>query len=275
MDIRGAVIDLDGTVYRGGRLLDGAREGVAALRERGIDCLFVTNNPTRSPEAYAERLGSLGLDVDPEQVCSAGSLTATYLAEHHADDDVFLVGSPGLREMVADAGVRCTADPDAADVLVTSHSYDFDYDDLTAGLWALEDAAAFIGTDPDLTYPGEDGRDRPGSGAITSAVGTVAGRDPDHVLGKPSPETLEIVRERLGHPLDRCLVVGDRPDTDVALGKRGGMRTALVLSGTTRRADVDLDGDTPRLVDPAAPDLHPDAVVDGLGSIEAVVDGVV
>lgn len=275
MDIRGAVVDLDGTVYRGGRLLDGAREGVEALRARGIDCLFVTNNPTRSPEAYAERLGSLGLDVRPEQVCSAGSLTATYLAEHHATDDVFLIGSDGLREMVADADVRTTDDPDAADVVVTSHTYDFDYDDLTAGLWALAGADAFVATDPDLTYPGEDGRDRPGSGAITRAVGSVAQREPDTVLGKPSTETLDIVRDRLGHPLDRCLVVGDRPDTDVALGKRAGMTTVLVLSGTTTRADVDLDGETPRLLGSVETDLDPDFVVDGLGDVETVLHGVV
>lgn len=275
MEIRGAVVDLDGTVYRGGRLLDGAREGLAALRARDVDCLFVTNNPTRSPEAYAERLGSLGLDVRPEQICSAGSLTATYLADHHADDAVFLIGSAGLREMLADAGVTTTDDPDAADVVVTSHTYDFDYDDLTAGLWALDGADAFIGTDPDLTYPGEDGRDRPGTGAITRAVGTVARRDPDRVLGKPSPETLDIVRERLGHPLERCLVVGDRPDTDVALGKRGEMRTVLVLSGTTTRADVDFDGETPRLAAPVAADLDPDHVVDDLGAIETVLRGVV
>lgn len=273
MEYRGAVVDLDGTVYRGGTLVPGALDGVAALRDRGIDCLFVTNNPTRSPAAYADRLGALGLEVDPDRILSAGSVTATYLAEHYADLPTYVVGSPGLREMLDDAGIVRTDDPDAAEVLVTSHDHEFDYDDLTAGLWALEDATAFVGTDPDLTYPGGDGRDRPGSGAITGAVATVARRDPDHVLGKPAPETLAVVRERLGCPLAECLIVGDRPDTDVALGKRGGMTTVLVLSGTTAREDVATDGDAPRLVDPVSEDLDPDYVIDHLGAIDTVLDG--
>jgi len=272
MEYRGAVVDLDGTVYRGGTLVPGALDGVAALRDRGVDLLFVTNNPTRSPAAYADRLGSLGLDVDPEQVLSAGAVTATYLADNCAGEPTYVIGSPGLREMLAAADVAMTDDPVAAEVLVTSHDHAFDYEDLTAGLWALDDATAFVGTDPDLTYPSGDGRDRPGTGAITGAVATVAQREPDHVLGKPAPETLAIVRDRLSHPLEECLIVGDRPGTDVALGRRGGMTTVLVLSGTTDREDVAAD-DGHRLVDPPAEDLQPDYVIDRLGEISSVLDG--
>jgi 4-nitrophenyl phosphatase len=269
MGYRGAIVDLDGTVYRGGTLVPGALDGVATLRDRGIDPLFVTNNPTRSPSAYADRLESLGLDVDPDRILSAGSITATYLAEQYPERPTYVIGSPGLREMLDEAGVVRTDDPDAAEVLVTSHDYEFDYDDLTAGLWALEDATAFVGTDPDLTYPGGDGRDRPGSGAITGAVATVARREPDHVLGKPAPETLAVVRERLDCPLEECLIVGDRLDTDVALGERGGMTTVLVLSGTTTRAD--LGADVAPLPGSSA-DLEPDRVIDRFGAIGSVVD---
>ncbi|MFC7154567.1 HAD-IIA family hydrolase [Halomarina halobia] len=261
MDYRGALVDLDGTVYRGGHLVPGAIDGLATLRERGIDVLFVTNNPTRSPASYASRLGDLGLDVSPERVLSAGAVTTSYLAEHHADERVFLIGSDGLREQLRERDLRLTDDPERADVVVTSHHYGFDYDDLAEGLWALRSAETFIGTDPDLTYPDADGRDLPGSGAITRAVGSVARREPDHVLGKPSRETLDLALDRLDHPPERCFVVGDRPDTDVALGRRGGMTTALVLSGSTRREHL------PTL------SHRPDHVIDDLSEVETVLKG--
>jgi 4-nitrophenyl phosphatase len=262
MDVRGAVVDLDGTVYRGGTLLDGARETIEALRERGVDPLFVTNNPTRSPAEYARRLDDLGLSVAPDRVVSAGSVTAEFLAEHHDGEETFVVGSDGLREQLRAVGVALTDDPDGAAVLVTSHTYGFDYESMTEGLWALRSAGTFVGTDPDRTYPGGDGRDRPGSGAITRAVGAAADRTPDHEFGKPSPETLAAVRERLDCAPEHCLVVGDRLDTDVALGERGGMRTALVLSGSTTRAAYEARPAT-------AP--TPDHVVEGLGGLRSLL----
>ncbi|MFD1515284.1 HAD-IIA family hydrolase [Halomarina rubra] len=263
MDVRGAVVDLDGTVYRGDSLVDGAREGVAALRDHGVDPLFVTNNPTRSPAEYARRLGEFGLDVTADRVLSAGSVTARYLAANHDGEATFVVGSDGLREQLRAVGVALTDDPGAAEVVVTSHTYGFDYEALTEGLWALRSTETFVGTDPDLTYPSADGRDRPGSGAITRAVGGVAARDPDHEFGKPSPETLAAIRERLDCAPEHCLVVGDRLDTDVALGVRGGMLTALVLSGSTSRAQYDARD----------ADAHPtpDHVFEHLGSLGTVL----
>ncbi|MFC6835550.1 HAD-IIA family hydrolase [Halomarina ordinaria] len=263
MDYRGALVDLDGTVYRGGELVPGALDGLDTLRERGLDVLFVTNNPTRSPAAYADRLAALGLDVAPDRILSAGAVTATYLAENHAEDRVFVIGSDGLRAQFRERDLHMTEDPERADVVVTSHDFGFDYDDLTAGLWALREAETFVGTDPDLTYPDADGRDFPGSGAITRAVGGVARREPDHVFGKPSLETLDLALARIDHAPSECFVVGDRPDTDVAFGERAGMTTALVLSGSTRESDL------------GALSPRPDYVLDDLSDVEQVLDGTV
>lgn len=262
MDVRGEVVDLDGTVYRGETLVDGALDGIAALRDHGVAPLFVTNNPTRSPAEYARRLGELGLDVPAERVLSAGSVTADYLAANHTDDETFVVGSDGLREQLRAVGLPLTDRPEETEVLVTSHTYGFDYEAMTEGYWALASASTFVGTDPDRTYPGGDGRNRPGSGAITRAVGAVADRSPDHEFGKPSPETLAAIRERLDCAPEHCLVVGDRLDTDVALGERGGMHTALVLSGSTDRHAVETGhAEGPR----------PDVVLDHLGQVRRVL----
>ncbi|RNJ26139.1 HAD-IIA family hydrolase [Halosegnis longus] len=259
MDIDAVVVDLDGTVYLGDELLAGAREAIETLRARGYDLLFVTNNPTRSPAGYVDRLADLGVEATASQILSAGTVTAEFLADRHADESAFVIGSDGLLAQLDDAGVTVTEDPERADVLVTSHSYEFDYEDLTHGLWALDDDTAFYGTDRDLTYPNDDGREYPGSGAITRAVAGVAEREPDRVLGKPSGVMVELIADRLARP-ERCCIVGDSLDTDIALGERAGMTTVLVLSGRTDHVAVE---DAP---------VTPDYVLDALGDLPALLD---
>lgn len=257
MDYRGVIVDLDGTVYRGETLIPGVSEAIESLRDRGLSLLFLTNNPTRTRESYAEHLDAMGLRIAPEEVLSAGTVTTRYLLANHATDQVFVIGSSGLREQFECAGIEMTDDPALADVVVTSHDHTFDYEDLTEGLWALDHAEAFIGTDPDLVYPNDDGRPLPGSGAITTAVAGVADREPDAVLGKPAPETVEIVLETIDHSPEDWLVVGDQPSTDIAFGKQAGMATLLVRSGLTGR-----DSET---IDP-----QPDYVIDSLADMESI-----
>ena len=258
MDYEGVVVDLDGTVYRGDQLLDGAREAIASLRERGLGVAFVTNNPTLGPAGYVERLAEFGIDAEEREVFSAGTVTARFLADHHPGEATFVVGSDGLRDQLRDANVGLTAEPDGAAVVVTSHDYGFDYGTLTEALWALESADAFYGTDPDRTYPGGDGRPYPGSGAITRAVAGVADQEPDRVLGKPSEAVVELLGSRLGPP-ENCLVVGDGLDTDIALAERAGMTSVLVTTGRTDRAAA------------AAADVSPDYVVDSLSDVPALL----
>jgi 4-nitrophenyl phosphatase len=252
--VRGVVFDVDGTVLRGDDLLAGAREGLAAARDAGADRLFVSNNPTKAPDAYAARLRRAGVDAAADEVVTSGTTTAAYLRETHPGARVLVVGEDGLREQVAGAGATVVDDADA-DVVVASVDRGLTYDDLSAALWALQDGAAFVGTDPDRTIP-TDGRDLPGSGAVVGAVAAVADRDPDAVLGKPSATARRIVRERLDLPPADCLVVGDRLDTDVALGARAGMETALVTTGVHSRADA------------ADADPAPDHVLDSLADLD-------
>jgi 4-nitrophenyl phosphatase len=259
MTTRGAIIDLDGTVYRGETPVSGARRGIDALREAGYIPCFFSNNPTKSAAGFADRLAGMGFDVDPETIRSAATVTTDYLTREHPDDRVFLIGSSGLQSLFEQAGLALVEDPEACDVLVASYDRGFTYDDMTAGLRALEAGAAFVGTDPDVTIPTDDGRSVPGSGAIINAVAGVAEREPDIVVGKPSGEALDAALAALSDP-DECLVVGDRLDTDIALGERGGLTTVLVRSGVT-------DGTTL-----AATSVEPDHVIDDLGGIGSVLD---
>ena len=259
---RGVVLDLDGTIYRGRDLVPGAREALEALRERDVSILFFSNNPTETPEAYADRLADLGIDAAPAEIASAASVTATYLTREHRGEEVFLVGSPGLRAQLEDAGVLLTDEPESADVLVASYDRAFDYDRLTEALRALEGETEFVGTDPDMTIPRPDGRLVPGSGAMIHAIAGVAGREPDAIAGKPSAEAVDRATSVLGVDPGNCLVVGDRLDTDIVLGARCGMDTALVLTGVTDGSD---------LADADPSDTSPDHVLDSIADLQSLL----
>jgi 4-nitrophenyl phosphatase len=259
MPLRGVIFDLDGTVYRGSSLLPGVPDAIDEFRAAGLELLFFSNNPTKDGSAYVDRLREFGLDVRAGEACSAGVATSRYLRDNHADDPIMLVGSDGLREQLLDAGLRLTADPDEAAVLVGSWTPSFNYGDMQAALQAVEADTVFLGTDPDRTFPQENGRIIPGSGAIVDALAGTVGRGPDAFMGKPSDAALSLVAERLGVPLDECLVVGDRLSTDLAMGERAGMTTVLVLTGISRREDI------------RASDVEPDYVIENLGEIDSVL----
>lgn len=259
MDYRGVVVDLDGTVYEGDALIPGVSDAIEALRDREFSVLFLTNNPTHTRESYAERLDAMGIRITPEELLSAGTVTTRYLVTNHSTDRVFVIGSPGLCEQFERADIEMTDDPDAADVVVTSYDHSFGYEDLADGLWALNGAEAFVATDPDRVYPNNDGRPLPGSGAITNAVAGVADRKPDVVLGKPAPETVDVVLETLDYQPEDYLMIGDTLDTDIAFGERAGMTTALVRSGLTNRTG------------PTAACPQPDHVIDTLADINTIL----
>jgi 4-nitrophenyl phosphatase len=254
MDYEGAVIDLDGTVYRGEEPVAGAAAAVDRLRAAGLRTVFFSNNPTRSRAEYAEHLGAMGIKAAPEDVLSAGTVTARALAAEHADDAVFLIGAAGLRRQLEAVDVELVADATVADVLLVSYDRTFDYDDMLAGYRALAAGATFYGTDPDRLVPAAEGM-VPGSGAVLNAVGGTVDRDPERVFGKPSLDAQRAALEAVDAPPERCVVVGDRLETDVALGEPAGMTTVLVRTGVATDADR-RDGD-----------VQPDHVVDSLADL--------
>lgn len=276
MSVRGVILDVDGTVVRGDQPIPGADAGLAAVDDAGLRRLFVSNNPTKPPVDYEQRLGRAGFDVDVEEVITAGSVSARYLSEHHADERVAVVGESGFIDLLREVGLSVVAvDPDAddasggttgaatpaVDVLVASIDREFHYRTLRQCLQLLDDSdVTFLGTDPDVVIPAPEGN-VPGSGAVIDAIANVVGRDPATILGKPSRITRDAALDRLGLPPEQVLVVGDRLDTDIALADGSGMQTALVRTGVTDDADLD-----------ASP-IQPDYVLDSLGSLDTVLPG--
>lgn len=256
---RGAILDVDGTIVLGDQTISGAAAAVDDLRDAGLELLLFSNNPTKRQDHYADRLGSHGIEIDPSSFLTAATVTADYLVDRHADDDLLVIGEPGLRDLLRERDLALGAGPEDADVVVASIDRKFDYDRLTDALRALGDEdVRFLGTDPDVTIP-TDEHLVPGSGAIIGAISSATGRDPERVLGKPADTAIEAALDRLDLPAESVLVVGDRLDTDIALGERAGMTTALVLSGVTDRADVD------------ASDVQPDHVLESVADVNELL----
>jgi len=259
MTVRGVLLDLDGTIYHGDNTLPGAADAVDGLRERSLSLCFFSNNPLHDGEDYVERLQSLGVDARDGEACSSAVVTREYVDATHAGDGVFVIGSDAVRGHVGETRASLVTDPREADVLLASWTDEFHYRDMTDALRAMDDVTAFLGTDPDPTFPGPDGDPVPGSGAILRAITGVTEREPDHILGKPSDVAIDAALERLGEDPGDCLVVGDRLETDIKMGERAGMETALVRTGVTDDAVLERS------------DIRPDHIIDSLADLDSIL----
>lgn len=233
MPIRSVVLDLDGTLYRGQEVLQGAVESVRDLRERGLMIWFVTNNSGISQTGLWERLTRMGFAPSPDEILGTARMAAETLVTRQLLS-VFLVGEKGLHEEVTAAGITIVSSNEpGAGAVVAGIDRQFTYGKLRDAQQHLLRGAEFLATNRDATYPLEGGRVEPGAGSIIAALETAANRVPT-VLGKPEPTMLQWISSKSNLSPEEILVVGDRMDTDIDWGKRFGSPTWLVLTGVTK-----------------------------------------
>jgi 4-nitrophenyl phosphatase len=234
-EVQGFLLDLDGTLYVGEHLVDGALAFLATLRAQGKPYLFLTNNSSKDAAQYVTKLGKLGLDVPASQILTSGDATASYLAGRQPGARVYVVGTPALEAEFQARGF--TVASEAPDYAVLGFDTTLTY----AKLWRLCDlvraGVPYIATHPDFNCPTETGF-MPDIGAMIEFVAASTGRRPDLVVGKPNPMIAVQAAARLGLPLERLCMVGDRLYTDIALGAAAGMAAVLVLSGETKAEEV-------------------------------------
>lgn len=237
LDIYDAVLlDLDGTVYRGGEAVAGAAEAVQAARENGTAVRFVTNNASRSPEDTAEHLTSLGIAAQPHEVSTSAQAAGTVLAGRlEPGDEVLVVGTDSLADIVGAAGLRpVRVFTDSVKAVVQGLSREVGYRDLAEAVLAVRAGALWVACNMDATLPTERG-ELPGNGSLVAAVRAATGQEPV-VAGKPARPLMDeaITSANAGSPL----VVGDRLDTDIAGAVTAEVDALLVLSGVTTPADL-------------------------------------
>mgnify|MGYP006276955293 CR=1 FL=1 len=228
------LLDLDGVLYRGDRVIPGAAETVEALRVRGTRLAFVTNNASRTPTQVADHLAAVGVRADPAEIETSALVAASLLAArgvHRA----FVVGQDGVVDALADAGVRVVTAAESPEAVVVGLDRGLTYERLRDAVLCVGRGAALVGTNPDTTFPAEDGL-WPGAGSILAAIVAATGAVPE-IAGKPAPAIYRAALARCGGT--RPLVVGDRLDTDVAGAAALGWDSLLVLTGVTREGEAE------------------------------------
>jgi phosphoglycolate/pyridoxal phosphate phosphatase family enzyme len=258
--VRGVLFDLDGTVYLGDSLIPGAAEVIAALKARGVAVAYLSNKPIEPRSAYARKLTRLGIPTAPEEVVTSSFVLARWLRQEAPDATLFVIGEPPLLEELTGAGFRLTDDPARVDVVVAALDRGFDFRKLSIAMAALKLGARFVATNPDRTCPVAGG-EIPDCAAVIGALEGCTGREVEVVVGKPSPLMLKVALDRLGLGPEDCLIVGDRLETDVRMGRQAGIRTALVLTGVTRPGDL-----------PGEPDTRPDVVLDSVRDLPRLLE---
>ncbi|MEG1874180.1 MAG: HAD-IIA family hydrolase [Angelakisella sp.] len=245
------VLDMDGTFYLGEQILDGSLEFLSTVQDTGRSFVFFTNNSSKSPDAYVTKLAGMNCHVSPEEVMTSGDVTINYLHTHYPDRPVYLVGTPVLEESFRKAGIRLVEDD--PELVVVGFDMTLNYHKIERAATFIRRGATFLATHLDINCPTEHG-DIPDCGSFCAMLTLSTGVQPKY-LGKPFPETVDLVLDRTGFDRSQVAFVGDRLYTDVATGVNNGAHGLLVLTGETQLPD---------LVGSA---VQPDAVFASLGEI--------
>lgn len=255
----GYIFDLDGTIYLGERLLPGADRVVSELRAAGKGVMFLSNKPIETRYDYARKLTRLGIPTDVSQVINSSFVLGKYLRSHAPGCLCYVMGEQALLDDLDEAGVCYTLEPEncdyQVDYVVMAFDRTFDYQKLNRALQCVRRGARLIATNGDRTCPLEGG-EIPDAGGVIGAVEGTTGKKVELIVGKPSPITVEVALSVLKVAPERCLMVGDRIETDILMGNRFGLATALVLTGVTDRKLVETSEIVPDYILESVADLR-------------------
>jgi HAD superfamily hydrolase (TIGR01450 family) len=231
-DNAGFIFDLDGTLYLGDGLIQGADAAVEGLRALGRKVAFVSNKPIGTREEYAEKLNKLGIPCRVDDVINSALVVATYLQKKRPGARCFPVAEQPVIKELLDHGLHISEDPDEIDVVVVAFDRTFDYRKLNIAYRAAIRGADLIATNPDRTCP-MPGDDLPDAACMIAAIEACTERKVDPIVGKPSAIMLKEALDLLGLKAPECAMVGDRLETDILMAHRAGLCGVLVLSGVT------------------------------------------
>ncbi len=237
----GYVFDLDGTIYLGDELLPGARRLILELRELGRRVVFLSNNPTKDPSMYAEKLTKLGLETSAEEIVNTVVTMTGWLLQNHPDATVFPIAEEPLKNALRGAGIKTSEDPEKIDIVIASYDRGFDYRKLQIAfdaIWFYK-RAMLVTTNPDRYCPFPGGRGEPDAAAIVGAIEGCTGVKCEVNVGKPDPIMLETIMDLVGLDVKDCVMTGDRLYTEIRMAQDAGMPSAVVLTGETKAEDLE------------------------------------
>ena len=260
---KGFIFDLDGTVYRSDTLIPGADRVIRSLREKGKKVIFLSNKPLQTREDYASTLTRLGIPTRPDEVINSTFVMTYYLKKNAPQARLFVIGELPFIEELKRAGFTITEEPKEIDYVVVAFDRTFDYRKLNIAFQAIKLGAHFVATNPDRTCPVEGG-EIPDCAGMIAAIEAVTEKKVEVVVGKPSPIMIQAVLDALGLRPGDCILIGDRLETDIKMGKDSGIATGIVLTGVT---------DEKMLEEIKPSSFQPDFVFQSIADVENLLIG--
>lgn len=235
--VRTVLFDMDGVVYRGKTRLPGVIETMAFCREHHIPFACITNNSSKTPQQFEQKLHAMGVDMSSEQVLSSAVIAGRFLRSHYPrGSGVYIIGMDGLRQAVLGDGYFVEAGQNA-DVVVLGVDLYVTYEKFKIACLAIRSGAGYVVTNPDKAFPSEEGL-LPGSGALAAFVQTATDVAP-LIVGKPEQTMFQTALEMLRATPETTVVIGDRLETDIAGARNAGLQSVLVLTGVTSREQLE------------------------------------
>lgn len=234
--IKAVLLDLDGTVYEGTRLIPGTDEAIRVMREKGLKVVFCTNNSSKSRISIAKKLVGMGIPCGKEDVVSSGFIAIEY-AKNLKESKICLSGSDEIRGEFVKNGISL-CEPEECEILIIGMDIEFDYPKMTYAVRAALNAKKIIVCNKDRLFPTETGP-KPGSGAIVGSILSAVDREEDLILGKPNTPMLEFISKTMGFEPEEMLMVGDTPSSDGAMAESYGSRFLLVSPERTVYDSID------------------------------------
>jgi NagD protein len=229
------LIDMDGVLVRGSQMIPGANTFIRRLIDANAKFLVLTNNSLYTPRDLQARLQRIGLDVPADAIYTSALATAQFLHTQYPGGSAYVVGEAGLTTALHDIGYIITDQQPEYVVLGETTSYSFER--ITVAMRLVAAGARFIATNPDVSGPGEGGM-VPATGAVASLIAAATGVHP-YFIGKPNPLMMRTALRTIAAHSEESVMVGDRMDTDIIGGTESGLETILVLTGVTRREEVE------------------------------------
>ncbi len=242
--IEAIFLDLDGTIYLGGDLIDGAVDFLGRLEASGIRRFFLSNNSSKSVGQYLEKLQSLGIPSTEDDILLSTHDLLSWL-DGEGVTEAYLVGTEGMREMLEAVGVNTNSK--SPQYVVLGYDTEITYEKLSIASIHLHNGVPMVASHPDIVCPSPEGG-LPDTGAYMDLFEATTGVRPVHVCGKPNAGMILHKIEELGLRPEQCAMVGDRLYTDIEMAERAGAHGILVLSGEATMADLAVSPQNPSLV---------------------------
>jgi 4-nitrophenyl phosphatase len=235
-DIKLAIFDLDGVIYRGSNLIPNADKIIHRLKENSIKVVFNSNNSTATRQMYVDRLNKFNISSEISDFYTSASITSTEITKIKPVSKIYVIGEIGLREELKSLGheiINNKNDYKEIDFVIVGLDREFNYNKLSiAQKCILEGKATFYATNADATLPSTDGI-LPGAGVMVNALNICTGKEPEKIFGKPNPEGIELILHETKTSCEEAVIFGDRLNTDILAGNQAGILTTLVLTGVT------------------------------------------